>query len=252
MAISGCTNPYAVNYNPQATQDDGSCYYLNKVGGVCYAFQDVAQLIDRSFTLSWSVVDNNWVFFHDNVPDFYFSTREQLYNLKSGKIFQHNAGPPGVYHDPNVIKPFLVDVVFNGDKELTLNTINWITEVLNADGSVASFDTLTHITVWNSYQCSGRIALSQTFADLQQEMRKTVGRWFFNDFRNKLLQDGVAFLQDIFGNFDVKPGVTGELPWFEQQLLEDNYFIVRFEFDNTTGKQVYLEDVNINFDPSYR
>lgn len=253
---SNCTNPAAVNYNPQATTDDGSCYYLNKIGGVCYAFQDVApgELIDKSFTLSYDVLGNNWVFFHDYVPDYYFTTREQLYNLKTNKLYQMNDGLPGVYHDPDP-HSFFLDVVFNGQAEMTLNALNWITEVLNQDGSASSFETLTHITVWNSYQCSGRIPLSQIFKDLAYEVRKTAGRWSFDDFRNLILTDGVAFLQDLFHNFAVNPAVVGDptqVAWYNQELLEDNYFIVRLEFDNTSGKKIYLNDASIDFNNSYR
>lgn len=253
--MANCTNPAAVNFNPQATTDDGSCIYLNKIGGVCYAFQDVppGELIDKSFTLSWSTEGDNWVFYHDYIPDFYFATREQLYLLKQNKIYQANVGLPGQYFDNNP-RSFFLDVVFNGQVEMTLNALNWITEVLNQDGSVSPFETLTHITIWNSYQCSGRIPLSQLFKDLEYENRKTSGRWSFDDFRNQLLQDGVAFLQDIFHNFAVNPALinTGTLPWYEQQVMEDNYFIVRFEFDNTSGKKIYLNDVSIDFNNSYR
>ena len=94
-------NPAAVNYNPQATQDDGSCYYLNKVGETCYGFEDVAGLLDQSFTMSWDISSGNWTFFHDYIPDFYFSVREQLFNGKAGQLFVMNKGLPGIYHNSN-------------------------------------------------------------------------------------------------------------------------------------------------------
>lgn len=256
--ILGCTNPAAANFNPNANQDDGSCVYVNKVAGTCYAFQDAAGVEDQSFTLSWSLAGaNNWVFFHDFIPDYYFSVREQLFNLKSGQVYEHNAGNPGIYHDPTRIYPFFLDVVFkardSSNPELTLNAVNWITTVLNADGSTAPFDTLTHITVWNSYQCSGRIALSQIFQDLQYEVRKTAGSWSFDDFRNLLNNQGVAFLDTIFNNFAVLSGaIDPTLPWYEQELLEDDYFIIRFEFDNTSGKKIYLQETGIDTNQSFR
>lgn len=257
--ILGCTNPNAANYNSAANQDDGSCYYLNKVDENCYAFQDAVNLIDESFTLSWSVVDANWVFFHDYIADMYFSTRESVFSLHSGRIYRHNLGAPGVYYGDNPTPhSFLVDVCFHADTdkaiEQTLNALNWISEVVNTDGSSSQFETLTHITVWNSYQCSGRVTLTQIFQDLAYETRKTAGRWSFNDFRNQLATQGVAFLQNIFNNFAPAPGAIGTspLPWYEQQLLEDNYFIVRFEYDNTSGKKLYLLDVNADTSTSYR
>lgn len=250
-----CTNPNAVNYNPNATFDDGSCLYLSKIGGVCYAFQDVAPdaLVDKSFTLSWDIIGGNWVFYHDYIPDFYFSTREKLYLLKQNKLYQANVGIPGVYFDPTKTNSFFVDVVFNGKEELTLNAINWITQVMNQDDSIAQFDTLTHITVWNSYQCSGRIPLSQIYKDLEYQARKTAGRWSFDDFRNLMITDGVPFLQDLFHNFAVVPGTTSDdIPWYEKEDMEDNYFMVRFEFDNTSGKKIYLSDTDIEFNNSVR
>lgn len=252
--MANCTNPNAVNYNPNATFDDGSCVYVNKIGGVCYAFQDVApgELVDKSFTMSWDIIGGNWVFFHDFIPDFYFSTREKLYLLKTNKLYEANAGIPGVYFDSTTTNSFFLDVVFNGKEELTLNAINWITEVLNQDGSTSQFETLTHITVWNSYQCSGRIPLSQIYKDLQYEVRKTAGRWSYDDFRNALIQDGVPFLQDIFHNFALVPGTTGTPVWYNQENMEDNYFIVRFEFDNTSGKKIYINDTMIETNNSYR
>jgi len=261
MPAVQCTNPAAVNYNPQATTDDGSCLYLNKVGGVCYAFQDVPpnEIEDKSFTLSWGVESDNWVFFHGYTPDYYLQIREKLYNLRGNRIYKNNQGLNGVYYD-NTPQSFFIDVVFREIDEkkriaqLTLNAVLWLSTVLNADGSEAAFDTLTHITIWNSTQCTGRIALDQIFKDLSyDDMRNTQGYWNFNNFRDNVIQQGVSFLDDIFNNFAVNTEVVADvLPWFEEQLIEDNYVIVRFEFDNTSGKKIYLEDTQIDANKSYR
>lgn len=255
MSTDNCTNPKAVNYNPNATSNDGSCLYLESIGGVCYAFQDVApsQILDMSFTLSWSLEAKNWVFFHDYTPDFYFSTREKLMNLKGGKVFRMNTGPNGLYHDPAPYS-FLVDVVFTADKEITLNTVNWLSEVMNADGSESRFETLTHITIWNGQQCTGRIPLAEAFENLQyKETRRMQGRWSFNDFKDQVINPNQTFLQDVFHNFAViGSNLDTQKPWFEQELMEDNWFIVRFEFDNSSGKKVYLHDTDSDANPSYR
>lgn len=255
MSIALCTNPAAVNYNPQAKSDDGSCLYLESIGGVCYAFQDVdpSTLSDKSWTLSYSLVGQNWVFYHDYIPDFYFSVRKKLYALSNNRILKFNAGNPGNY-DGVSPKSFFIDVVFNSQEELTLNAINWMTSVINADDSDSPFETLTHITIWNSKQCTGRIPLSSVFSDLQYSTdRKTEGKWSFNDFRDKVATLGVQFLQDLFNNFAVIDAqLSDTLPWFSKQLLEDLYFVVRFEFDNVSTKKIYLEETGVDTNTSFR
>lgn len=255
MSAVQCTNPAAVNYNPQATSDDGSCLYLDKIGGVCYAFQDLPTglIEDQSWTLSWSVEMDNWVFFHDYVPDFYVLTRDKLFALGGGRIYGLNSGLPGVYID-GTTKSFFMDVIFNGNEEMTLNTLRWVTTVLNNDGSESPFETLTHVTIWNGLQCTGRITLAQVFQDLQYaNMRKTRSEWSFDNFRDQVITQGTQFLQDIFGNFAVDPSkLSTTMPWFEQLLLEDMYFVVRFEFDNTSGKKIYIEETNADVSRSYR
>lgn len=261
MPAVQCTNPAAVNYNPNATTDDGSCLYLDKIGGVCYAFQDIApdEITDQSWTLSWGIESDNWIFFHDYTPDFYIQVREKLINLKGGRIYRNNLGLNGVYYD-SIVKPFFIDVVFTEkdrdgkNQQMTVNTVEWLSTILNQDGSEAGQDTLTHITIWNSKQCTGRVSLAQIFQDLQYaDMRNTEGYWSFDNFRDKVIQEGVSFLENIFNNFAVDPAtLSDDLPWFEKKLLEDVYIIVRFEFDNTSGKKIYLEDTQINASKSYR
>ena len=251
--IIGCTNPTAVNYNPAASIEDYSCLYLVKQDTHCYAFKDsnYEEVIDKSYTLSFSLDQKDWVFFHGYVPDFYFSGRNQLFNLKNTKIYKHNLGAPGVYHSP-VPQSFFVDAVFSNDTEMVLNSLNWLTEVLSGRNE-QEFSTLTHITIWNNQQCTGKISLSQVFQDLNYEVRKTQALWNFDSFRDAVKTYGVSFLKNLFNNFNVDTtNIDLNKAWFDQDLMHDNFFIIRFEFDNTTGNTIFLHGAGIDASKSYR
>src|SRR5579872_4737514 len=186
----GCLNPQAVNYNSAATVDDFSCLYLIKNAGQCHLFKDVlpSAIEDKSFTLSYSMLGSSWVFFHDYFPDLYLHTHQYLYNIKDNIIYKHHEGAPGVYHSPTP-NSFFIDVVFmteirrrlgmvgsdsfkeSGD--MILESVQWVTEVLE-NNTEQPFNTLTHISIWNSKQHTGRIPLDQVFKDLKyKQMRRT-------------------------------------------------------------------------------
>lgn len=255
---SGCMNPTAANYDPSATTDPGNvCIYVKKNIDGCNVFRDDMAGItskDTSFTLSWSLESDNWVFFHDYTPDFYFHVRKKLLNLKGSQIWRNNLGAPGKYYDQSTPKSFFIDVVFSSEQEMTINTVNWLSEVLS--GSTESeFHTLTHISIWNDEQHSSRIAIQDVFEFLQEpQARKLTGTWSFNDFRDLVITRGSTIIQDIFHNFDPVAGTldTGELGWYEKKLMEGLWFIVRFEFDNTTGETLYLNDTTLDITKSVR
>lgn len=254
--MANCTNRAAVNYNPAATTDDGSCIYLTKVAGVCYAFQDLApaNLQDKSFTLSYALEGDNWVFFHDYIPDFYFHTREKLHTVKNSKLYTHNAGPAGKYYGASP-SSFFIDMVFRSEEEMTLNSINWVTEVMDRTTKKnEEFKTLTHITIWNAWQNTGRIPLSQVFETLEvKNLRKTKSEWNFNDFRDLIADRSQDVVLDLFNNFAVNTAAMDpNMPWYEKKLIEDQYFIVRLEFDNIEDKVVFLHDANADVTKSTR
>lgn len=248
----GCTHPDAKNYNPAATVDDGSCVLLFKHKGECLSFSSYADslLTDKSFTMSYSVEGNSWVFFHDYIPDFYYHTREQLWSIKDQGLFKHNAGPYGQYYDFKK-KSFFIDMVFQNGADLILQTVNWITEVINESvdnsRSELEFNTLTHISIWNSQQHTGRVPLENIFKNLQYKTsRRTQGQWSFNDFRNILKERGPEFLKDIFNDYALDESkVDPNKSWYNQELMEDKYFVVRLEFDNIINKQLILHDVSV-------
>ncbi len=247
---NGCTNISAVNYDPLATTWDHSCIFLVRALGACLKFTDLDEYEDKSFTMSYSVEGESWVFFHDFIPDFYFHTREQLYSAKFNKFYEHNTGEYGKYHDIDTIKPFFIDVVFKADEEITLETVNWISSVIEDrpdNSSIGNeWNTLTHISIWNSEQHTGRIALSDVFNHLQyQTSRKTKGEWTFNDFRNVVENRGTQFIGTLFEDYALDTNFVAPKSWYEKELMQDKYMIVRFEFDNSQQKQLLLHEATI-------
>lgn len=256
---NGCTHISANNYDPTATAYDHTCEYVVKATvpnlltglpeSVCLLFKDVQNYEDKSFTLSYSVESGTWVFFHKYIPDFYFSTRENLLNAKSQVLYRNNEGNVGEYYD-EVVEPFYIDVIVHDKDELLLETVNWVSSVLSDSSDVhtrgSEWDTLTHISIWNSQQHTGRISLESIFSKVQYKMmRSTNGSWSFNDFRNALTSRGSQFIGDLFAEYAVDSSLIGEKPWYNKEILQDKYFVIRFEFDNLSRKSVILHDTSV-------
>jgi len=252
--MADCLDASAINYGEVGLP----CQYVEQVEGVCYLFEDITedQLINKSFTLSYAIDGDNWVFYHDYIPDYYYLTRQKLFDTWHGnQLYEHNRGDMGDYHNGTGIKPFFIDIIFNTEIEATLNSLSWVTEILTRATKVNDeFSTLTHITIWNSWQATGRISLASVFETLEtNNVAKTKAKWTFNDFRDLIATRGTAFLGTLFENFAIDPTVLdANLPWYEQRLLEDDHFIVRFEFDNSANKDVILHEIDVDVTKSYK
>ncbi len=258
---SGCTHITANNFDPNATDWDHSCLYIIKTKAInglngqeesfCLLLEDVYDFEEKSFTASYSVQGASWVFFHDYVPDYYFHTREHLFMTSKGRnFFKTHEGKPGVFLDQTTTKPFFIDVVFKTDSDILLEAVNWVSSVLTdtSDNSskASEWNTLTHISVWNSQQHTGRIVLKDVFKNLQMETSRLLqGHWSFNDFRNVLESRGTQFIEDLFKDYALVGAMTGPKPWYEKELMQDKYMVVRFEFDNSQEKQLILHDLSI-------
>lgn len=282
----GCTSPTAKNYDASATEDDGSCIWLNNISGTCYEFTEVPEddTVDNSFTVSMALEQDSlkpegWVYFHDYLPDAYVHTRDKLLNLKTNIPFYQSKGNKGIYHFNSTPKPFFIDVLFATNSAfneppsaryqhaykpypgMVLNSVNWVSEV-RAGGNIIFDDnkralyleTVTAITIWNEYQTSGRIELTQGIAGLTQgNSRNSEETWNFNNFRNVLDNLTDQFIQDIFHDYLMdETKLSPNLSWWQKRLIQGKYFIVRFEFDNNNNKQIMLHDMDADVSRSIR
>lgn len=224
---------------------------------------------DKSFTLSYMPENDGWAMFHSYIPDFLFNTRINTYSFKtqnnSSKIFKHNKGEKGIYYnaiDVNPIPyPFFIDVVFKSPKDakgksLTtiLQNINWISEV--KDNDISIFDeTIDHITIWNSYQSSGKIPLTKerSIANVELNNRNPNGTWSFNKFRDLIKNRAIRFTGTIFEDYrPITSNIDNNMSWFNKRRMEDKFFIVRFEYDNVDNKEIFLYEANAESRPSFR
>ena len=64
--VYGCTDPEALNYNPQATIDDGSCIYNNDSTDVIYGCMDPIALNFNPFA---TVDDGSCIYYNDSIPE---------------------------------------------------------------------------------------------------------------------------------------------------------------------------------------
>lgn len=208
------------------------------------------------FTMSYSVKGQGWAFFHDYIPLMYIHQREQLFSAFEDNLYKHHTGVPGRYYQADIDPPksFFIDVVFNAETEMLLESIMWMSDYIYSNGEENMFLTLTHIAIWNSQQHSGRITLQENVAlTSNRDNRRTRGEWNFNDFRNILKEKGTAFLDDIFNDYNLLAGTSSAtLPWYFKELLQDNWFCVRFEFDNVDDAQLILHETNLQVQKAIR
>ena len=203
---------------------------------------------DKSYTLSYSIEKDNWTFFHSYIPDFYFHTKNDLFSIKDNKIYKNFGGRAGVYYTEE-INPFIIDIVFRTEDDVTLGTINWVSEnvvnYLAENEYIDEFNTITHISVRNSHQHTSRIDLrNKTWWDKNYSKKRN--QFSFNEIRNAITRGTVSFIEDVFKDYKLKDVELID-NWYNKDYLESNFFVVRFEYDNNINSMFCLNEVGITY-----
>lgn len=175
-----------------------------------------------SFTLSYSYKDDEWVCFHDYLPNRLFNTRNKVYSTFNNRIYKHNSSNKAEFYG-QVYSSF-VELVYNTEPiyDKIIESIAWITEIED-QGIISKNDTFNSIRVRNSYQDTGEIEL-RNFSNIRLpfNVRREHNSWLFNQLRSGTGKD----------------------------RLIDKYFKIKLSYNNdksldNTQKTLYLYDVSI-------
>lgn len=204
-------------------------------------------LRERSYTLSYDVEAKSWVSKHDYFPDVMVSTRNKVFSFKDTIMYLHNDRSSHAKYYAFKIQPSFVDVVFNPAPKITKQfpAVHWISEVIDQDNHSAFKETLTHIAAFNSYQNTGLIALQD-----MTNIRNAEGTWNFNTLRDIIDNRNLPHIDEDFNIIDTNLDTT--LAYYDKRRMVDKYLIVRFYFDNSSQKTLYLYDLAASFIQSRR
>ena len=208
-------------------------------------FREV-EMVDLSFTVSYSLEAQCWTCFHDYIPDAIFCTANKLMSFKDQEIYIHNQRDrKGLYY--NTDSPYRSQIEFVIANLLTkaYHAINWKSQY-KTEGVINERKTFTTIMMYNHNQCSGEQPIT-----LKKTTRNAEGVWRFNEFRDLLKDPNTMFL-DRDGNV-IPASIMANKSFFKKSRFIGDYLCVRMIFDNAESlPEIVLSDFSINDKVSYR
>lgn len=219
-------------------------------------WNDTNLFINNSFTISYSPIINEgrgaWAFFHDYYPNIMFYTRTRNYIARNGldgaNMYKMNSTTKvGTYVDGTVYKSF-IDLNINNNPELSKisNSVSWDSNVYALDDvykKILEDETLTHIMVYNDNQCSDVISLVQN-PYVQKNVRNVKEQWFFNEFRDRVINRNSAFLDN--NKQVISANLSSTKAWFNKNLFIGKFIVVRLQYDNVVQRKIDINDINVN------
>lgn len=230
--------------------------------------------------------------FHTYKNGYLFNTRTKVWNIANRfnsatynqVAYQLNANNKCAYYIADgsgarsqTVDSCFVDVVFNTVKVETqrgfartgaditkiLGNVSWISEViaLDSDGKEVSnfMETITELNVRTKYANSGEVTLinnvNLTIADNKNNYNAEE-TWNLNKVRDLILDRNKANVESIYLDFNnITSNIATNYAFFQKRFMISKFFIIRFKVNstfNSTNKELYLYDVEIEADKSFR
>jgi hypothetical protein len=227
----------------------------------------------KDFYLSFTPAISRWTSFHDYNSTTLVSTRNTLYSIntteielfgifpietKGLEVYKHSVSTEDTGSFVGKLKSSYIDVTFSFGAGAILSDFNWYTKAV--EGNLLNIShkdhdtTFTHAIVSNDYQCSGEVALVKTESgnSASSNMRRSDFKWYFNGFRDLVLDRDVSFI-DSQGEV-IDSNIDATKAWYEQRRFVGNFVNVRLIIENSsaTTKALYLYDVEAKIRKSYR
>lgn len=185
-----------------------------------------------NWTISYYPEYQCWGSFYTYYPELMFNSNDSIYSSHGKRLFEHNKQTLPIFYS-GLPETSTIEMVFNGDPdEIKLfKSVQFKTKVnkFTADSSELSqlyLSTFDSYQAYNSYQLSKETTLTNTVTS-----RNLEGFWSVNDFRD-YFDNGSNIFQSI-KSWDL-PFSTVNLSkhWSKLKRFVDNWFSIRFKYDN--------------------
>lgn len=236
------------------TFKDGVFLLDNKI---IISLDNTTYFYNKSWTLSFSLLNDGWISFHSYIPDNYIAFKNSLYaNLSNNNIWK--------FHDKTKLAnyfgikyPHIIEFVINNQfikhlyQSITLSTTNskWNDAFKSYVNDVQrSFNKLI---VYNERQCSGYVDLDiqQEFNDGSNVLRR-VDNWNINTFRDMVTDlDVPIFIENEEVDFRYSNKLLNNdcidlnKNWQDQYYFNSKYLVIRLILDK-------FDDLKISTDIS--
>jgi len=218
----------------------------------------VGDFVYKKWTISYSPEINQgqggWVSFHDYYPNHLFHNRSGIYAINNtstlGRIFKHNIKTiKGIYYDATVY-PSYWDMIHNESPEVTkiVESVTWVTEV-EVNETRFFNETLTHICLYNTDQCTGIIAVPDLLW-FQRNNRFIEGSWNYNEIRDMVINKNNPIINEDRSVNTIN--IAAQKTWFKKDNLLGKFVIVRYIYDNNIQKDFYFHDSIVNYMQNFR
>lgn len=226
-----------------------------------YSIVPIDWLENDSYTVSWSLTEDpqteGWVSFHDYIPDYSISLRnQQVLQFYGDKLYEMNVGPKGVYFGisyPTIITPVFVSP-FKDARNLypfIINHLNWNCDIEDLNRRLLN-QTWTSISLHNSFQGTRQIPLIVLDKDcdiLDQygtaNVRRVKNQWgynyAFNEKQSEFQRTWIE-IRDRFLVINVNEKDCNKPE--DRARMFDDFVIVRLLFDNNQSKRLFQYEIN--------
>lgn len=230
-----------------------------------------ADFTDKTFYLSYSLVNNAWVSFHDKYIDGFLATPTQTYVLRSNsssgsqfaKMHDLTNTDPISYQSTSTTEdlPAQIDIAFPAKESVQWQSYSWVTKAKQHNSSIDEYlhvdltKTFAKAAVYNDYQCSGDVTFTRPDdIDVTNYQRVTLRhngtQYQFNGFRDLVDDRTERFITDN-GVF-VTANLNASKEWHDQRRFNSTHTVLRLITPDTTSNLLYLYDVDAKVRKAYR
>lgn len=219
---------------------------------------------DKSWTLSYSILLDNWISFHSYVPTLYMPTRGELYSFNQKDMHKHNE--KGLYttyygqYYPNIVE-FVT-------KKAPASTLLWTSLAYNSEAKIYLSnrykdvqETFTHLIAWHEndiQQNTGKMTIRlrkdnspdtmfETITDYPGEVKvyKRYTEWYLNGLYNFIKDQELPVWSNDCTPVSVdKEIISDNIDYLKDYMyldrLRSNHLMLRFIFDNPEKSNVKL------------